>query len=70
MYRLPSFIRKLHEIVSNPKWDEIIAWTPDGEGIMIKSIERLCLEVLPKEFRHGNYNSFLRQVLPNSIGFL
>lgn len=68
MYSLPAFIRKLYSILSNPEQEDVICWTEDGEGVMIKSVERLCNEVLVQNFRHSNYNSFVRQVAPFSKG--
>lgn len=62
MFSLPAFIRKLYTILSSPEQEEIICWTEDGEGVMIKCVEKLCNEILAQHFRHNNYNSFVRQV--------
>jgi flagellar hook-associated protein FlgK len=67
MFSLPAFIRKLYGILSTSEQEDVVSWTEDGEGVMIKSIERLCDDVLPQHFRHNNYNSFVRQVIPNSF---
>lgn len=34
----------------------------NGDGIVIGKVERFAAEVLPKYYKHSNYQSFVRQV--------
>jgi hypothetical protein len=61
------FPAKLHEIVSNPEYERIIAWRPHGRSWKVKDRELLVRVVLKKHFNHSNYESFNRQV--NIWGF-
>lgn len=39
-----------------------------GDGIVIGKVERFAAEVLPKYYKHSNYQSFVRQVCRWTIG--
>ena len=66
--RKGSFCVKLHEILSNPWFSDVIAWLPHGRSWMILLPELFEKEIIPRYFRHRNLNSFMRQV--NGWGFL
>lgn len=34
----------------------------EGDGIVIRNAERLASDVLPRYYKHSNYQSFVRQV--------
>jgi hypothetical protein len=63
----PSFPAKLHEILSNPEYEEIIGWLPHGRSWEVKDRDLLVSVVLKNHFNHSNYDSFIRQV--NIWGF-
>lgn len=53
---------KLHYILSNPKYQDCVAWLPHGRAWRVlkpKSFER---RIIPKFFRSEKYASFMRQV--------
>ena len=62
-----SFLSKLHVILSDNTYNEIIHWDNDGKRIIVKDVVNLCNIVLPKFYKHHNYSSFVRQL--NMYGF-
>jgi HSF-type DNA-binding len=63
----PTFPVKLHMILSNPDFQDIIAWLPHGRSWRILQQKAFEERVIPLYFRHGRYSSFARQV--NGWGF-
>ena len=63
----PTFPAKLHLILSNPEFEDIIAWLPHGRSWRILQQKAFEDRVIPLYFRHGRYSSFARQV--NGWGF-
>lgn len=63
----PTFPVKLHMILANPEFQDIIAWLPHGRSWRIVQQKAFEERVLPLYFRHGRYSSFARQV--NGWGF-
>ena len=63
----PTFPVKLHMILSNPDFQDIIAWLPHGRSWRILQQKAFEERVIPVYFRHGRYSSFARQV--NGWGF-
>ena len=57
----PAFISKLYGILEVAEHEDMVAWKSDSI-FMIKDKDRFCDEVLPKYFRHTNFNSFIRQL--------
>ena len=62
-----SFLSKLHVILSDNTYNEIIHWDNDGKRMIVKDVVNLCNIVLPKFYKHHNYSSFVRQL--NMYGF-
>ena len=52
---------KLYEMVENES-DEIISWVSNGNAFKVLNPKKLEEEVLPKFFRHGCFQSFVRQL--------
>ena len=63
----PTFPVKLHMILSNPEYQDIISWLPHGRSWRILQQKAFEERVIPLYFRHGRYSSFARQV--NGWGF-
>lgn len=61
------FPAKLHEIVTTPEYQHIIAWKPHGRGWALVDKSLFISVVLPKHFNHSNFGSFNRSV--NGWGF-
>ena len=62
-----SFLSKLHDILNNNSYKNIIHWDTDGKRVIISDVVNLCNLVLPKFYKHHNYSSFVRQL--NLYGF-
>jgi HSF-type DNA-binding len=56
-----SFPVKLHRILSNPEYLEIVSWLPHGRAWRILQLKAFEDKVLPLYFRHGRHASFARQ---------
>jgi len=65
--RDPTFVVKLHMILSNSKFESIVTWLPHGRSWRIIRPKDFEEKVIPLYFRHGRYSSFMRQV--NGWGF-
>jgi len=63
----PTFIAKLHSILSNPAFEDIVSWLPHGRAWRVHQRRAFEEQVIPLYFRHGKYSSFMRQV--NGWGF-
>lgn len=65
--RDPTFVVKLHMILSNSNFESIVTWLPHGRSWRILRPKDFEQKVIPLYFRHGRYSSFMRQV--NGWGF-
>ena len=54
-----SFVRTVWTMVTNEE-ETLIAWSPDGERIVIADPPRFAAEVCPRYFRHNKWTSFAR----------
>lgn len=62
-----AFLEKLFDIVSNPENQAYIAWQPAGDSFLIRDVNGLQNNVLPRFFKHSNLQSLARQL--NLYGF-
>jgi hypothetical protein len=53
---------KLHYILSNPKYQDCVAWLPHGRAWRILRPKTFEKKVIPRLFRSAKYASFMRQV--------
>ena len=60
----PTFPAKLHMILTNPEFQDIVSWLPHGRSWRILQQKAFEEKVIPLYFRHGRYSSFARQVRP------
>ena len=65
--RLPPFLTKLFNLVSERETDDIVHWTEDGDAFRIADPQRLCRDVLPRYFKHNKLGSFTQQL--HTYGF-
>eukprot|EP00563_Minutocellus_polymorphus_P003415 CAMPEP_0181040000 /NCGR_PEP_ID=MMETSP1070-20121207/10801_1 /TAXON_ID=265543 /ORGANISM="Minutocellus polymorphus, Strain NH13" /LENGTH=450 /DNA_ID=CAMNT_0023117953 /DNA_START=248 /DNA_END=1600 /DNA_ORIENTATION=- len=65
--REPSFVVKLHSILTNPAFEDIISWLPHGRAWRVHQRGAFEEHVMRLYFRHGKHSSFMRQV--NGWGF-
>ena len=57
-----TFPRKLHQILSDPKFKSILTWQPHGRSWRLLKPEVFGREVVPLYFKHSGLSSFMRQV--------
>eukprot|EP00123_Amoebidium_parasiticum_P022639 comp9159_c0_seq1/m.4320 comp9159_c0_seq1/g.4320 ORF comp9159_c0_seq1/g.4320 comp9159_c0_seq1/m.4320 type:complete len:287 (-) comp9159_c0_seq1:560-1420(-) len=68
-YHMPTtaFVTKLRFLVDDSNFDEAIAWTTDGQAIVIRNVDLFVEKVLCSTFKTSNFSSFVRQL--NMYGF-
>ncbi|KAI9256039.1 HSF-type DNA-binding-domain-containing protein [Helicostylum pulchrum] len=64
---LPSFIKKLWFILNDAASQEHIFWVDSGQVICVPNASNFSKVILPKYFKHSNWQSFVRQL--NLYGF-
>mmetsp|Transcript_13488 Transcript_13488/g.22146 ORF Transcript_13488/g.22146 Transcript_13488/m.22146 type:complete len:523 (-) Transcript_13488:995-2563(-) len=57
-----GFLSKTFDIFSDPANEEICSWGVTGETIHVKKIDEFSKTILPKYFKHSNFQSFVRQL--------
>jgi len=65
--KLPPFILKTYQLVSDPTTDHIVSWDEDGKSFTVWNPSEFSATILPQHFKHNNYCSFVRQL--NIYGF-
>lgn len=60
--KLTNFIKKLYQILGEPKYAQYISWSDDGVGFFIHDPILFTQNVIPIFFSHKSYNSFVRQL--------
>ncbi|XP_050243427.1 heat stress transcription factor A-6a isoform X2 [Quercus robur] len=64
---IPPFLTKTFELVDDPVLDPIISWGSRGESFVVWDPVEFSSVVLPRNFKHSNFSSFVRQL--NTYGF-
>jgi len=59
---IPGFLTKTFEIFSNEEYSDLCGWGENGDTIVIKKVAEFSATVLPKYFKHSNFQSFVRQL--------
>lgn len=59
---IPPFLTKTFELVDDPVLDPIISWGSSGESFVVWDPVELSRVVLPRNFKHNNFSSFVRQL--------
>jgi len=61
-HTVPAFLQKTYEILENPAFQDFVCWDDAGETLVIKKVSEFSSLVLPKYFKHNNFQSFVRQL--------
>ncbi|XP_073143993.1 heat stress transcription factor A-8-like [Henckelia pumila] len=64
---LPPFLVKCYEMVNDESTDELISWNESNQSFIIRDESKFASQLLPKNFKHNNFSSFVRQL--NIYGF-
>lgn len=59
---IPGFLTKTFEIFSNEEFEDLCGWGENGDTIIIKKVPEFSSTVLPRYFKHSNFQSFVRQL--------
>lgn len=60
--RTPTFVEKLHAILSDRSVESIITWLPSGKAFAIHDKSEFVCEVLPRYMRETQFDSFTRRL--------
>jgi len=63
----PPFLIKTFDIVEDSETDDIVSWSEDGNRFTVWKPMEFARDLLPKNFKHNNFSSFVRQL--NTYGF-
>ncbi|BAT85820.1 hypothetical protein LR48_Vigan03g238000 [Vigna angularis] len=64
---VPAFLSKTFDLVDDPSLDPIISWSSAGVSFVVWDPTLFAIHVLPRNFKHNNFSSFVRQL--NTYGF-
>ncbi|GMI96636.1 heat shock transcription factor A3, ARABIDOPSIS THALIANA HEAT SHOCK TRANSCRIPTION FACTOR A3 [Hibiscus trionum] len=64
---VPPFLSKTFDLVDDTSLDPIISWGPTGESFVVWEPLEFSRLILPRNFKHNNFSSFVRQL--NTYGF-
>ncbi|VFQ79774.1 unnamed protein product [Cuscuta campestris] len=59
---VPAFLSKTFDLVEDPSLDAIISWAPTGESFVVWDPVEFARFILPHNFKHSNFSSFVRQL--------
>lgn len=65
--RVPPFLSKLFQIVSQTQTDHCVRWSAAGDSFIVADHHIFSKAVLPQFFKHSSLCSFIRQL--NTYGF-
>ena len=60
--QLPPFLSKTYDLVSEPALDGVISWGAAGNSFVVWDPSTFARDVLPQNFKHNNFSSFVRQL--------
>ncbi|CAN1275821.1 Heat stress transcription factor A-3 [Linum perenne] len=64
---VPPFLSKTFDLVDDQGLDSVISWGGRGESFVVWDPVEFSRTVLPRNFKHNNFSSFVRQL--NTYGF-
>ncbi|KAL5809715.1 hypothetical protein ACOSQ3_030406 [Xanthoceras sorbifolium] len=64
---VPPFLSKTFDLVDDRSLDPIISWGATGESFVVWDPVEFARLILPRNFKHNNFSSFVRQL--NTYGF-
>lgn len=59
---IPAFLSKTFDLVDDPILDPIISWGRSGQSFVVWDPVEFARIILPRNFKHNNFSSFVRQL--------
>ncbi|KAF7818742.1 Heat stress transcription factor A-3 [Senna tora] len=59
---IPPFLWKTYDLVDDSSLDPIISWGSTGESFVVWDPVEFARIILPRNFKHNNFSSFVRQL--------
>ncbi|XAR69702.1 hypothetical protein NMG60_11001402 [Bertholletia excelsa] len=59
---VPPFLSKTFDLVDDPALDNIVSWGSTGESFVVWDPLEFARSILPRNFKHNNFSSFVRQL--------
>lgn len=59
---VPPFLSKTYDLVDDPSLDPVISWSSTGMSFVVWDPVDFARLVLPRNFKHNNFSSFVRQL--------
>ncbi|CDP15364.1 unnamed protein product [Coffea canephora] len=59
---VPPFLSKTFDLVDDPALDSIISWGASGQSFVVWDPVEFARRILPRNFKHNNFSSFVRQL--------
>lgn len=59
---VPPFLSKTYDLVDDPSLDYIISWGEKGRSFVVWQPVEFARIILPRNFKHNNFSSFVRQL--------
>lgn len=59
---IPPFLSKTFDLVDDPSLDPVISWGPTGASFVVWDPVEFARIILPRNFKHNNFSSFVRQL--------
>ncbi|CAI9760296.1 unnamed protein product [Fraxinus pennsylvanica] len=63
----PPFLTRIFSMVNDPNTNSIISWSSSGTSFIVWDHLQFSAELLPQNFKHSNFSSFIYQL--NNYGF-
>lgn len=59
---IPPFLSKTFDLVDDPFLDPVISWGSSGGSFVVWDPVEFARTILPRNFKHSNFSSFVRQL--------
>ncbi|KAI7903900.1 uncharacterized protein BX663DRAFT_550971 [Cokeromyces recurvatus] len=59
---IPEFVKKLFSMLEENTYPHIFSWGIEGNTFVVKDPSEFARHILPKHFKHSNFQSFVRQL--------
>ncbi|KAI8979637.1 hypothetical protein BDF20DRAFT_913177 [Mycotypha africana] len=59
---IPEFVKKLFGMLEENSYPDVFSWGVNGDTFVVKDTNEFARHILPKHFKHSNFQSFVRQL--------